>query len=94
MGFIPVAIEDGNILIDITGFLIRDSEKIGDRIGARGFQGPGAGMTGRRTTGAAAGGAPAYRFDETRSAIYIDNTRNFPKNTEFEAMMKMLLPNR
>ena len=88
MGFTPVAIEDGNILIDITTFLIRDSEKIGDRIGSRGFQGPGAGMTGRRGTAAATGGgAAAYRFDETRSAIYIDNTKNFPKNTEFEAMI-------
>jgi hypothetical protein len=87
MGFTPVAIEDGNILIDITSFLIRDSEKIGDRIGSRGFQGPGAGMTGRRANVPAAGGTAAYRFDETRSAIYIDNTRNFPKNSEFEAMI-------
>jgi hypothetical protein len=88
MGFTPAAIENGNILIDITGLLIRDSEKIGDRIGSRGFQGPGAAMTGRRTGAAAAGGgASAYRFDETRSAIFIDNTKNFPKNSEFEAMI-------
>jgi len=87
MGFTPVAMEDGNILIDITSFLVRDSEKIGDRIGSRGFQGPGAGMTGRRTAGAATGVTSGYRFDETRSAIFIDNTKNFPKNSEFEAMI-------
>ncbi|HEV9038291.1 MAG TPA: zinc-dependent metalloprotease, partial [Puia sp.] len=26
-------------------------------------------------------------LDETRSAVYMDNTRNFPKNTEFEALV-------
>ena len=26
-----------------------------------------------------------YKIDEERSAVYLDNTKNFPKNTEFEA---------
>jgi len=86
-GFTPVATEDGKLLIDITPFLIRDSQKIGDRIGARGFQGPGAALTGRGGGSAAGGAAAAYRFDESRSAIYIENTKNFPKNSEFEAMI-------
>ncbi|MBN1221838.1 MAG: DUF5117 domain-containing protein, partial [Candidatus Aminicenantes bacterium] len=28
-----------------------------------------------------------YRVDESRSAVYLPNTRNFPKNTEFEALL-------
>ncbi|HEY6900865.1 MAG TPA: zinc-dependent metalloprotease [Puia sp.] len=28
-----------------------------------------------------------YRLDETRSAVWMNNTKNFPKNTEFEAML-------
>ena len=82
--FVPVAFEDGKYLVDLTTFLIRDSQKIGDRIGARG-QGPGAATTGR--AGAATGSAATYRFDETRSVIDIKNTKNFPKNSEFEAMI-------
>ncbi|RPD49207.1 DUF5117 domain-containing protein [Paracnuella aquatica] len=84
-GFTPVAFEGGKYLVDLTPFLIRDSQKIGDRIGARGFQGPGAAMTGR--PGAASGPAATYRFDESRSVIDIQNTKNFPKNTEFEALI-------
>jgi hypothetical protein len=87
MGFAPSAMEDGNILIDFTSFILRDSEKIGDRIGTRSFQGPGAAMTGRRAGAGSPGGASSFHFDETRSAVYIDNTKNFPKNTEFEAII-------
>ena len=29
----------------------------------------------------------SYRLDEARSAIYLPNTRNFPKNSEFEAII-------
>ncbi len=29
----------------------------------------------------------AYKLDKSRSAIYLDNTMNFPKNSEFEAML-------
>ncbi|MBS1662779.1 MAG: zinc-dependent metalloprotease [Bacteroidetes bacterium] len=28
-----------------------------------------------------------YRLDDARSAVWMNNTRNFPKNTEFEAML-------
>jgi hypothetical protein len=44
----------------------------------------------RRPAGAAVRGGAAgggYRLDETRSVVYMDNTKNFPKNTEFEAML-------
>lgn len=28
-----------------------------------------------------------YRLDQTRSALYLDNTKNFPKNSEFETLL-------
>ncbi|RFM30101.1 DUF5117 domain-containing protein [Deminuibacter soli] len=77
-GFNAVAIEGDNALVDITPFLVRDSQKIGDRLGnprAAGINGP------------AGGGGASYRMDESRSALYMDNTRNFPLNTEFEAVI-------
>lgn len=78
-GFAPVAVEGSKTLLDLTPFLVRDSQKLTDQLGRRSFAG---------LRGAAAGPAPTpYRFDETRSAVYPDNTRNFPKNTEFEALV-------
>lgn len=83
-GFVPMATEGEKVLLDLTPFLVRDSQKIGDRLGSRGFQGPGAGLM----AGAPGGGnASSYKVDESRSAVYLDNTRNFPKNTEFEALI-------
>lgn len=34
-----------------------------------------------------AGRQGAYRVDASRSAVYLDRTKNFPKNTEFEAVI-------
>ncbi|WP_316830797.1 zinc-dependent metalloprotease [Pedobacter aquatilis] len=79
-GFAPVATEGNKTLIDLTPFIIRDSQNIGGIMGAPASSG---GAGGR---GAAAGGG-TYRVDETRSAVYLPNTKNFPKNTEFEAML-------
>jgi hypothetical protein len=31
----------------------------------------------------------SYKVDASRSAIYLDNTKNFPKNSEFEAMVTL-----
>ncbi|MDB5003553.1 MAG: hypothetical protein JWQ34_1778 [Mucilaginibacter sp.] len=82
-GFAPVAIDGGKVLIDFTPFLVRDGQHLGDALGSgRGNPGSAAAVRG----GGAAGGG-AYRLDETRSAIYLENTKNFPKNTEFEAML-------
>lgn len=84
-GFSPVAAEDGRVLIDITPFLVRDVMKIGDNLGTgRGNLGSAIAAGNRASTGNAGGG---YRLDETRSAVYIDNTKNFPKNSEFEALV-------
>ncbi|WP_204376039.1 DUF5117 domain-containing protein [Hymenobacter coccineus] len=79
-GFAPVAIEGSKVLLDLTPFLVRDSQKLTDQLGRRNFAG--------LRAGAGAGAAPApYRLDETRSAVYPDNTKNFPRNTEFEAIV-------
>jgi len=83
-GFVPVATEGSKVLLDLTPFLVRDSQKIAERLGSRGFQGPGASLMG---AGASGGAAASYRLDESRSAVYLENTRNFPKNSEFEAML-------
>ncbi len=84
-GFTPVAVEGDKVLIDLTPFLVRDSQNLGPRLASGGAGGRGAGARG----GAAAGGA-GYRIDETRSAIFLPNTKNFPKNTEFEAMVTLV----
>ena len=83
-GFVPLVSEGAKILIDLTPFLVRDSQKIGERLSSGGFSGPGAGLL---VPGAGARPAVAYKLDESRSAVYLDNTRNFPKNSEFEAMV-------
>ena len=79
-GFAPVAIEGSKVLVDLTPFLVRDSQKLADQLGRRNFAG--------LRAGASAAGAPTpFHLDETRSAVYPDNTRNFPRNTEFEAII-------
>jgi hypothetical protein len=80
-GFVPIAIEGDHVLIDITAFLMRDSHKVADRIGKN----QSAFFPGAARTPAAAGAA--YRIDESRSSLYMANTKNFPKNTEFESML-------
>ncbi|MDO7851297.1 zinc-dependent metalloprotease [Hymenobacter convexus] len=83
-GFVPVASEGSTVLIDLTPFLVRDSQHTAERLGSGGFSGPGASLLG---PGAGARPAASYRLDESRSAVYLENTRNFPKNSEFEAMI-------
>lgn len=33
---------------------------------------------------------PTYKLDESRSVVYMPNTKNFPKNTEFESMLTFI----
>jgi hypothetical protein len=86
-GFSPVAVEGDRVLIDLTPFVVRDALHVGEGIGSG--RNPGsaiaAAANGRGAGGS--GGAAGYRLDETRSAVFVDNTRNFPKNTEFEALV-------
>ncbi len=81
-GFTPVAFEDGRVLVDMTPFLVRDADGIGAGLGMSRI--PGSQAAGARAAAAAATG---YRLDDTRSAIFLDNTKNFPKNSEFEALL-------
>lgn len=81
-GFVPVAMEGDKYLIDITQFIVRDSQNITSRLGVSRVSGPAVAVS--RTGGAA---TPAYKLDESRSIVYIANTKNFPKNTEFESML-------
>ncbi|QQL49621.1 zinc-dependent metalloprotease [Mucilaginibacter ginkgonis] len=84
-GFTPAAVDGDKVLVDFTPFLVRDASGIGATIGTgRGNLGS-AIAAGNRGGGGAAGGG--YRLDDSRSAIYIDNTKNFPKNSEFEAVL-------
>ena len=87
-GFSPAAVEEGKILIDLTPFVVRDALKIGDRIGS-GRGNPGAAFAATANPARGGGGAAGagYHLDETRSAVYIENTKNFPKNTELEALI-------
>ena len=78
-GFVPVVAEGNKILIDLTPFIIRDSQNIAARLAVRRVSGP--------VSVQPSGGGGSYRLDESRSVVYMENTRNFPKNTEFEALM-------
>ncbi|GAB3930200.1 zinc-dependent metalloprotease [Mucilaginibacter myungsuensis] len=69
--FTAVATEGGKSLVDLTSFIVRDVMKVGDGLGR----------------GSAVTGGGGYRLDDSRSVVYMDNTKNFPKNTEFEAML-------
>jgi hypothetical protein len=85
-GFAPVAVEGDKALIDLTPFVVRDVMHVGENIGSgRGNPGSSFAAAANSRGGGAAGGG--YRLDETRSAVFVDNTKNFPKNTEFEAMV-------
>jgi Met-zincin/Domain of unknown function (DUF5117) len=85
-GFSPVALEGDRALIDLTPFIVRDALHIGETIGSgRGNPGSAFAAAAANHTGGAAGGG--YHPDDTRSAVYIENTRNFPKNSEFEALV-------
>ena len=86
-GFVPVASAGNKALIDLTPFLVRDSQKTAERLSSGGFSGPGASLL---SPGAGARPAVPYKFDESRSAVYLENTRNFPKNTEFEALITFI----
>jgi hypothetical protein len=67
-GFTVVAETGNRVLVDATGFFLRDVT------GAAGSLRPG-----------------AYRLDPTRSAFYLPNTKNFPKNTEVDVTLTFTL---
>ncbi|MDX1618574.1 MAG: zinc-dependent metalloprotease [Balneolaceae bacterium] len=66
-GFTVEASEKGRVLVDATGFLLRDAHGVIDRLKER--------------------NEGTYTLDETRSAVYLPGTLNFPQNSEFEATL-------
>jgi hypothetical protein len=87
-GFSPVAVEGDKVLVDLTPFVVRDALHIGETIGS-GRANPGSAFAASANAASRSGGAAggAYHLDESRSAIFVDNTKNFPRNTEFEALV-------
>jgi hypothetical protein len=85
-GFRVEAADSSKVLVDLTAFLMRDSHRSGDRVGRSG-----GGMMGGRGGfgggGGGGGGGGTFRIDETRSALLMEHTKSFPKNTEFEVML-------
>lgn len=75
--FTPASEANGKVTVDLTPFLIRDA------LGLASSFSSGSSLGGIGSAGA--GGS--YRVDDSRSAIYLENTRNFPLNSEFEAMV-------
>jgi hypothetical protein len=85
-GFAPLALEGDKALIDLTPFIVRDALHIGETIGS-GRGNPGSSFAAGANNRNGGGATPGYKLDESRSAVYIDNTKNFPKNSEFEALI-------
>jgi hypothetical protein len=86
-GFTAMAIEGDKAIIDLTPFLYRDSHHLAESIGRSGAGGARGRAPAANARGGAAGGGGAFRIDETRSSLFLDNTKNFPKNSEFEALL-------
>jgi hypothetical protein len=66
-GFTAEAEEGSRVLIDATGFFLRDAHGVPETL-AHENQG-------------------SYSLDASRSAIYPERTKNFPRNTEVEALL-------
>jgi len=66
-GFEVSAEEEGKLLVDATGFFLRDAKHVVNRLKDK-EQGE-------------------YQLEEKRSAIYLPATKNFPLNTEVEAIL-------
>jgi hypothetical protein len=78
-GFEVAAEEGGHALVDATQFFLRDAHNI-----PRAIQ-DAQPIGGARQGGPAQGAA--YHLDATRCAFYLEQTKNFPKNTEVEAIL-------
>ena len=79
-GFDAQAEENGRVLVDATAFYLRDAHNIPRAIER-------AQPVGGAPLGGQGGPPPVYRLDASRSAFYLANTRNFPKNTEVETIL-------
>lgn len=78
-GFEVQAEEGGRALVDATQFFLRDAHNIPQAIhDAQPIGG---------TRQGGAGQGPLFRLDPTRCAFYLEQTKNFPKNTEVETLL-------
>ncbi len=82
-GFDAVAEENGRVLVDATAFFLRDAHDVPHAI----QRAQPVGGTPQFTPGP---GQPPYRLDASRCALYLPQTKNFPKNTEVEATLTFL----
>jgi len=85
-GASPAAVEGEKVLIDLTPFVVRDALRIGETIGS-GRANPGSSFAASAAGRSGGGAGTGYKFDDSRSAVLLNNTKNFPKNTEFEALV-------
>lgn len=82
-GFDVQAEENGHALVDATQFYLRDAHNIPQAI----QHSQAVGGRAAQMAGPPAAAASLFRVDPTRSAFYLPNTKNFPKNTEVEAIL-------
>ncbi len=77
-GFDVQAEEGGRVLVDATAFYMRDAHDVPRSI-----------QRAQPVGGAPqlASGGPPFHLDPTRSAFYLEQTKNFPKNTEVETTL-------
>ena len=74
-----VKTEDGKVIVDATPLVVRDAA------GFASSGGEGRGGSGPQAVERVAG--TAWKFDPTRSAIYLPHTKGFPKNSEVEVIV-------
>ncbi|HEY3841170.1 MAG TPA: DUF5117 domain-containing protein, partial [Bryobacteraceae bacterium] len=77
-GFDVTAEEGARVLVDATTFFLRDTHHVPQAIATA--QPIGGAPQGR-------GGGASYHLDAQRCAFYLENTRNFPRNTEVENIL-------
>ena len=75
-GFKVVAVEKDRVLVDATSFFLRDAYS-SDKSGV-------ADLLGTRMQGSK---QPKYALDESRSAIDLEHTKGFPRNTDVETIL-------
>lgn len=80
---LPIVDEDGgNLVVNANPLIVRDAF---DLLGQ--FRRPSRAAGGQVTRSAAAAPTGNWRVDDSRSAVDLDRTRNFPMNTEAEALI-------
>jgi hypothetical protein len=75
-GFELGAEEENHVLVDATQFFLRDAHNVPQSI-----------QRAQPVGGAPPGGGSPFRLDASRSAFYLPQTKNFPKNTEVETIL-------